>query len=160
MTMDDDDDDDDLTPEEEEAWCAERRAQAVEYLRDQGVQHGEVGEWPAFHMAPFVSIWVVESLRASGAVGWWVICGDLPSDYCSSADGCTNPRRAMRRFAEQWLTELATTSEGAPTIGETGLPADFADLLRGRAEFLLQMVADDEIWPQDAPDSDSSRKLH
>ena len=160
--MDDDEDDDldDLTPAEEEAWCEAQRHVAGDYLAGQDLEHGELGEWPAWHMAPYVSVWAVESRKAPGSVGWWVICGDLPSDYCSSSDGCANPRRALRRFSESWLAALQETPTDALTIGDTGLPVHLSDLLRSRAEFLLEMVADEELWPPDAPDSDSSRKLH
>jgi hypothetical protein len=155
------DDDDDLTEAEEDAWCVDQRATVVKYLGMQdGLNHGEVGEWPAWHMAPYVSLWAVESLRAPGSVGWWVICGDLPCDYCASAPDCNNPRRALRRLAESWQTALAQTPSGAATIGATGLPVHLGDLLRSRARFLLEMVADDAIWPPDAPDSDSSTTLH
>jgi hypothetical protein len=111
-------------------------------------------------MAPYVSVWAVESLRAPGSVGWWVISGDLPTDYCSSGDECNNPRRAMRRLAESWRDAIAATPDGAATLGETGLPADLADLLAARVDFLLGMVRDDEVWPPDVPDRDSSTNLH
>lgn len=153
--------DDDLSPEEEEAWCAERLQQVTEYLGLQdGLEHGEIGEWPAWHLAPYVAIFAVESVKAPGSVGWWVICGDLPSDYCSSDGGCDNPRRAMRRFAEGWQDAITTTPVGAPTLGDTGLPAKLAPVLQSRIDFLLDMVRDGEIWPPDAPDSDSSTDLH
>ncbi len=159
--MDDDDDDDDLTEAEEEAWCDEQRSEVVRYLSEQpGLARGEVGEWPAWHIAPYVAIWAIESLAAPGSVGWWAISGDLPCDYCAAAPDCNNPRRAMRRLAESWLAQLASTEPGAETIGDSRLPADFSDLLRSRAEFLLEMVADEELWPPDAPDSDSSTTLH
>lgn len=43
----------------EEQWCAERRAQITSYLQSQGLDHGRVGEWPAWHVAPYVSIWAI-----------------------------------------------------------------------------------------------------
>jgi len=159
--MDDQDDDfDDLTEAEEDAWCAERREEVADYLQRENLRHGEIGDWPAWHIAPYVSVWAVESLVAPGSVGWWAICGDLPCDYCSSSGGCDNPRRALRRIGETWLEALEATPPGAQTIGETGLPADMTDLFRSRAELLLEWVADPDAWPPDAPDSDSSMSLH
>lgn len=154
------DDDDDLTPEQQEAWCADMRAQVADYLDREEVRHGRIGDYPAWLMAPYVSVWAVESLAAPGFVGWWVISGDLPTDYCASGPECDNPRRAMRVLAESWLSQVQATSEGAAEVGDTGLPADLADMLRARAEFLLQMVADAEIWDADTPDRDSPAKLH
>ncbi len=39
-------------PAIEEQWCSERRAQVIEYLEREKVSHGEVGEWPAWHVVP------------------------------------------------------------------------------------------------------------
>jgi hypothetical protein len=33
----------------EEQWCRDRRAQVEEYLQREGVDHGRIGEWPAWH---------------------------------------------------------------------------------------------------------------
>jgi hypothetical protein len=41
-------------PEIEEKWCAERRSEVVSYLISERVEHGEIGEWPAWHLAPYV----------------------------------------------------------------------------------------------------------
>ena len=49
-------------PVVEERWCNEQRANVVKYLRSQKVEHGSIGDWPAWHVAPYVSIWAVESL--------------------------------------------------------------------------------------------------
>ena len=50
-------------PTDEEKWCAERRAQVTEYLDREGAKYGRIGEWPAWHLAPYVSIWAIESKR-------------------------------------------------------------------------------------------------
>lgn len=132
---------------DEEAWCAERRVQVSEYLRGQGVDHGEIGEVPAWFVAPIMSIWAIESLKSPGSVGWWVICGDLPTDYCSASD-CRHPRLAMKRIAERWREEIAATPPDAPTIGETGLNVELMPLLEGRATVLLEIVDDETAWPE------------
>ncbi|WP_353072428.1 DUF4826 family protein [Tunturiibacter gelidoferens] len=41
----------------------------TEYLAKEGLDHGKVGSWPAWHLVPYVSIWAVESLLAPGHVG-------------------------------------------------------------------------------------------
>jgi len=66
-------------PAVEKRWCAERRAAVADYLKKQGVDHGEIGEWPAWHFAPYVSIWAIESKKRPSRLGWWVICGMLRS---------------------------------------------------------------------------------
>jgi Domain of unknown function (DUF4826) len=72
-------------PVVEEQWCQERRAQVEEYLLSEGVEPGRIGEWPALHVAPYVSVWAVESRSRPEWVGWWVICGDMLTDYVSAA---------------------------------------------------------------------------
>ena len=131
---------------DEENWCEERRAQVVAYLASQHLNHGEVGEWPAWYIAPHVSIWAVESLKRPGSVGWWVICGDLPTDYCSATQP-VHPRNAAREFSKNWAVAASAYRPGDVTLGETGLPASLAPLLRERAELLRAWVEDDGLWP-------------
>jgi hypothetical protein len=133
---------------EEIAWAAANRPKVVEYLIKQGVQHGRVGELPAWHLVPKVSIWAVESLTSPGSVGWWVIYGDLPTDYCSSS-GCRHPRLALRRIAEHWQKALAETKPSDAVIGSTGIPAKFSALLSTRAILLLEFADDDGLWPDE-----------
>ena len=135
----------DPADDEEEAWCAERREDVIEYLRGQEVAHRGVGEVPAWFVTPVLSIWAVESQQAPGWVGWWVICGDLPTDYCS-ADNCHHPRLAMRRIAEAWIAAIDRTPADASEIDDLGLSVDLSPDLRSRAEFMLTLSADDAQW--------------
>ncbi len=98
-------------PAIEEQWCMERRAQVIEYLNREKVIHGEVGEWPAWHVAPYVSIWAIESKKSPGWVGWWAICGDLPTDYVS-AKSVKHPREALNAFGESWKKQSLLMSKG------------------------------------------------
>lgn len=132
---------------DEEAWCAKRRMAVIEYLRGQRLDHGAVGEVPAWFVAPYVSIWAIESLKSPGWVGWWVISGDLPTDYCSAQD-CRHPRLAMKRFAEEWTSAIEQTHPGDATIGETGLSVSLLPLLKTRADLLLKFSADDNLWAE------------
>ena len=121
-------------------WCAGCRQQVLEYLRDQGLAHGAIGDWPAWHIAPYVSIWALESVKAPGRIGWWAICGDLPTDYCS-ADGRRHPRLAMRTFAHQWRDSAATLR-----LGDRPIEPSLAELLAARADVLSEWAADDGLW--------------
>lgn len=53
-------------PAVEEKWCSERRSELAVYLKREGVTHGSIGEWPAWHIAPYVSIRAVESAKRPG----------------------------------------------------------------------------------------------
>ena len=101
-------------PDVEERWCCEQQKIVADYLRSQKVKHGRIGEWPAWHVAPYASIWAIESLARPECIGWWVICGDLPTDYISSADvePPQHPRKAMRVFAQNWLEVVNAWKDG------------------------------------------------
>ena len=138
-------------PETEERWCEDRRAQVVEYLKKQRVKHGRVGEWPAWHVAPYISIWAVENKKNPEWVGWWVICGDLPTDYISSS-AIKNPRDAMQAFAKQWLNHALCMKRGACDcdtpfhVGKEDNQLELAPLLEARGKILLEFSKDDSYW--------------
>lgn len=136
-------------PATEERWCSAQREQVADYLERENVAHGAIGEWPAWHLAPYVSIWAVESLNAPGQVGWWAISGDLPTDYVSS-DGIKHPRQAMRSIASRWtdLSESMERGEQHPEaiIGTPAVWPELAPLLRARAGLLAQFADDDSLW--------------
>lgn len=138
-------------PAIEEVWCDARRKEAIQYLKRQNVVHGSVGEWPAWHLAPYVSIWAIESASSPGWVGWWLICGDLPADY-ASAESLKHPREALRAFGQRWQEAASCMARGEshPDIS-VGLPEEWptlAPLLLARARSLLEWADDDELWDE------------
>jgi hypothetical protein len=138
--------DEDWTDAAEEDWGLQARPKVIEYLKARGVTHGDVGDLPAWDTVPLVSIWAVASLARPGAVGWWVIYGDLPTNYCSGEE-CRHPRLALRRIVERWRAELAKCKPGDEVIGSTGILASYASLLDTRAKILLGFADDDGLWP-------------
>jgi hypothetical protein len=134
---------------DEEEWCESRRREVVDYLSRQPLRFGEVGAWPAWHVAPYVSVWAVESVAEPGTVGWWVISGDLPADYASGA-GVPGPRSAVAVFAKRWneLASLMARGEKHPTItvGDPANAGELAPLLKARATLLAKWVEDDSLW--------------
>lgn len=139
-------------PEVEAQWFADRRKEVEEYLGRESVAHGQVGEVPAWSVAPYVSIWAIESLKSPGCVGWWAISGDLPNDYVS-AKGINNPRDAMRAIAKLWqeASEHMLRGEKHPTlsIGAGDSDEELAPLLASRAETLLGWADDPKVWEDD-----------
>ena len=137
------------TPEVEEQWCAEQRSAVAAYLKEQKVDHGEIGEWPAWHLAPYVGIWAIESKATPGWVGWWVISGDLPTDYIS-ADTVRHPREALQAFASTWAEVAGCMLRGEPhpsiNIGTPDQWPALGELLKRRAELLAQFAEDDAGW--------------
>ena len=111
--------------------------------------HGAVGDGPAWHVYPHVSLWAIESLKAPRWVGWWVICGDLPTDYVSSA-GLRDPRSAVGAIAQRWLAAIPYLHRGEEpsdfSLGRPGNLRELAHLLEARADLLATWVADDTVW--------------
>ncbi len=141
----------DYTAEEEEAWVAGEREKVATYLAKELVQHLGVGEWPAFHAQPYLAIWAVQSKKSPGAIGWWAISGDVPTDYMSG-DGVTHPREAMAYFSCQWsaVSECMRRGEAHPEskIGLSGDWPTLAPLLKARSELLGRFAADDALWDE------------
>lgn len=135
-------------PDQEAEWCGLMRAEASRYLVERAVPHGEVGEWPAFRLAPHVAVFAIEHAQQKGFVGHWVVCGDVPTDGVA-ADGIGDARSALRAFALRWQSDCsAARASGAN--GEEA-PGDLAGdegirLLENRARTLMRWAADDEIW--------------
>lgn len=138
-------------PELEEQWCEEQRAVVEAYLKAQGVNHGEIGEWPAWHVAPYVAVWAIESLARPGWIGWWAISGDLPTGAISANEVTPpqHPRKAMEVFARKWLAYAEGTGDSDISIGSPEERATLAPLLKSRAETLLQWSKDEAIWAED-----------
>ncbi len=136
-------------PEIEDQWCEDRRADVVEYLAGQKVAHGRVGDWPAWHLAPYVSVWAIESGKRPGWVGWWAIAGDLPTDYVS-AETIKHPRTAIRAFGERWDEVAGHMLQGKPhpmiRFGDRESWPQLGDLLQKRAKLLISFAEDESIW--------------
>jgi uncharacterized protein DUF4826 len=136
-------------PVAEAQWFAERRAEVTAYLQRERVDHGRVGERPAWHIAPYVSVWTIESKQSPRWVGWWVICGDVPTDYVS-ATTIKHPRDAVRAIAQEWREQarLMANADGHPDtrIGRVEDRVSLALLLATRASTLLDLADDDCRW--------------
>lgn len=136
-------------PVVEQTWCSERFEQVKEYLSRENVKHGQIADWPAWHVAPYVSIWAIESAAHPNKLGWWVICGDLPTDYVSASE-LTDPTEALRAIVSRWseLSDYLIRGEEHPTIrlGEKYSWSELGPLLKSRTELLAKWVDDDSLW--------------
>lgn len=136
----------------EENWCKERYSEVTTYLTREGVKHGRIGEWPAWHLAPYVSVWAIESTEKPGRVGWWVICGDVPNDYIS-AEIIRHPKDAIRGIAKRWQEAASSMAAGLFLTGfSVGRAEDWptlAPMLASRAETLIEWANDESLWEED-----------
>ena len=140
-------------PETDAQWCAERRQEVANYLHVEGVVHGQIGATPAWHVAPYSSVWAIESLTTPGSIGWWAMSGDMPTDYVSASHAKT-PREAVRAIASLRQEAAAYMSRGEkhPTfrIGSWQRDEELAPMLASRAELLREWSNDPEVWEGDA----------
>jgi hypothetical protein len=134
---------------DEERWCADRRKQVRAYLKHVRLKHGRIGTWPAWHVEPYLSLWAIESAARRGCVGWWTLCGDLPTDYLS-ARRAKHPRTALRAFAKRWLVVARYMESGRAhpsiRIGERADWPQLAPLLRDRAKLFAKFARTKSIW--------------
>ena len=140
-------------PTSEEQWCAALRTEVAACLARQALDHGRIGEWPAWHVMPYASLWAVESQSRPEWIGWWVISGDLPSDALAAHD-LPMPRDALRAFGRRWLLHGAALDRGeVPSAWahqpDAALPKLAATLKKRGAA--LQAWADDAAsWPAES----------
>jgi len=128
----------------EQDWLDEQQNVAYQYMEKTGTKHGRIEHTPSFFVAPYGAVWAVESGKSQDAIGWWVITGDLPTDYVSS-NGISSAREAIIAFAERWSNSVNIHKNGNvdPTIS---LSDETADLLESRAQILTEWASDETMW--------------
>ena len=141
----------------DERWCAARAADVAACLQRLGIEHGRIGDGPAWHVMPYASIWAVESKHRPEWIGWWVICGDLPTDALP-AHGIATPRDAMRAFGIRWSMNSESLDRGEVPdnwihYSDEVLPK-LAAQLKARGALLKTWASDDSSWPGDENDGE------
>jgi len=141
--------DEEMTEEAEELWCAEQRQIVADYLTNEGLVSPNVGDWPAWHIAPIVAVWAIESQSQPGEVGWWALSGDLPTDYTTCRDE-RSPRQALRDIGQKWSEAADVWKNGnryeGMSLASKELERELAPVLGSRAQTLLEWTSDDEMW--------------
>lgn len=132
-----------------EAWIASQRSIVLEYLQHENIPNGGIFDEPDFCLAPHIAIWPVLNSDDPETIGFWVISGDLPTDFVSS-EIAEDPREVLRHFGNSWseVAEHMAAGKPHPTIN-IAPPEEWpeiAPLLAERAEILLEIADDDEIW--------------
>ncbi len=137
---------------DEDAWLTEQQSVAAIYLEREGIPNPELGEEPAFHVSPYVSLWAVRAKKNPNAVGWWVIAGDLPTDFVSAGDA-KEPRDAIAAFARLWEEAARHMLRGEDhpkfSIGRPENRRELGDLLRRRSAVLKSYSENETLWEKE-----------
>ena len=132
-------------------WNRSRRAQVISYLEAQGISSPQVGDWPAFEVAPHFGIWCVESKKQRGKIGWWAFAGDCPTDYVSE-DGQCHPRAALRNLLKSWKESIPYMKAGKQPpntkFGDGSNIQEMGELLEKRVMILEDWLSDDSLWEE------------
>ena len=84
-----------------------------------------------------------------GAVSWWVISGDAPTDHIAS-DGASEVKEAVSAFAKRWIELSEHVLRGEPhpdvQIGSPDQWPELGELLFRRANLLAEFAGADELW--------------
>jgi hypothetical protein len=136
-------------PQLEAQWLIKQRNIVQGYLQSEGVKHQGVASEPDWFIAPYVSVWRVDSLTKPGVVGWWAISGDLPTDYLSGHDA-NDARTALAAFPARWreVSDYMLRGEYHPTviIGPPEMRRELGDLLSRRSKIFEEWAEDDKMW--------------
>lgn len=148
-------------PEILEEWLEEQREHVLEYLAGEGVAFQDIEDClpaePDFCVAPYIAVWPVLQPLNPNYIAYWVISGDLPTDYVSG-DDASDAREVLAHFSESWKEVAACMRAGEkhPTItmGPPEMWPKMAPLLEARSEILKKYVEDEDLWEEYEEDDD------
>lgn len=128
-----------LSPEKRSEWVKEQFRKANKHLAENGVLFESVVTDESRYMAPYIAVWKIKSTDNKY---FWVIAGDLPSDYVLY-ENAGNAREAIKYFSYSWQMKADSILQLA-TADQT--QKDFANLLIERADGLYDIQKDDSLW--------------
>ena len=138
-----------MNQNEFEIWNRDLRLRVIDYLQNEGIESPQVGDWPAFDVAPHFGIWCVESKKVKGKIGWWAFAGDCPTDYVLENGKC-HPREALGDLLARWKECIPLLKSGQQPsgmkFGDGSNPKLLGELLETRVGVLVEWLNDDDIW--------------
>ncbi len=128
-----------MTEERKQQWIKEQYQIATKYLAEKGIVTKSVIVEESRYLVPLLALWKLTSMDGKR---FWVLCGDLPSDY-SSVDVAPNAREALRHFSLKWQMQAENLLQA-----KNEEQNNFAHLLIGRADGLYNLYNDESFWQQ------------
>lgn len=129
-----------LTEEQIQTWAREAFQKANQFLAEKGVLFESVVIEDCRYLAPLVAVWKIKALDKKM---YWVITGDLPSDFTLS-ENADDARGALRHFSLHWQLK-AENLQQSNTENDPS-QASFAKLLIDRAERIYALQDKKELW--------------
>ncbi|MDP7593042.1 MAG: DUF4826 family protein [Litorilituus sp.] len=126
-----------MTTEQQQQWVREQYQLATKYLAEQGIVTDSVAVEESRYLVPLLAIWKLKALDGSF---YWVIGGDLPSDY-NAFESATNAREAVRHFSLKWQLQ----ADNILKVGDKA-QEEFASVLINRAEDLYNIYQQENLW--------------
>tara|TARA_X000001036_G_scaffold427692_1_gene456621 strand:- start:396 stop:824 length:429 start_codon:yes stop_codon:yes gene_type:complete len=128
-----------ISDEERATWVREQFQKANKFLAENGVLFESVVTEESRYLIPYLAVW---KIKAMDSKRYWVISGDLPSDY-TSVDNAKDAKEALRHFAMHWQLK-AENLINAKDADKT--QKEFGALLINRAENLFAMQNTPDLW--------------
>ncbi|MFZ8200043.1 DUF4826 family protein [Alteromonas portus] len=128
-----------ISEEERANWVREQFQKANKFLAENGVLFDTVITEESRYLIPYLAVW---KIKAMDGKLYWVISGDLPSDY-TTAENAKDAKEVLRHFAMHWQLK-AENLINAKNADES--QKEFGALLINRAENLFAMQNTPELW--------------
>ena len=128
-----------MTEEQKADWVRDQFQKANKHLAENGVLFESVVTSESRYLVPVVAVW---KIKATDKRLYWVINGDLPTDFVI-ADVATSARDAIKHFSMAW--QLKAANLRAAENADTTL-LEYAALLESRAEGLYTLQNKAELW--------------
>lgn len=128
-----------LTQEQASDWVRQQFQKANLHLAEQGLVMDNVAVQESRYLPPFLAVWKINTLNRRS---YWVISGDLPTDYLEAA-GAADAREALRAFSLRWQMKAQQLID-AGVQDQTA--ADYIQLLVNRAHSLYEMFESEKLW--------------
>jgi hypothetical protein len=136
-----------MDPGDEQEWLDEQEQACLVYLKREHLAVGDELEIEWLN-APIFALWSAQVGRQK----FWVICGDVPTDYLTDPR-LADARSVVRAISARWLEVSGVMLQGKlhPTIkiGAGCSPQELVGLgglLQKRSKLLENWTADDEKW--------------
>jgi hypothetical protein len=120
-------------------WVRAQFQKANLFLAEKGIIMDSVAVQDSRYLPPMVAVWQINAIDKQS---YWVISGDLPTDYIALS-AAANARDALRAFSFRWQMNAQQLIDSGVQEQTT---ADYVNLLIGRAHSLYDLFENDQIW--------------